>query len=66
MELQRRSEDKRNHFFPNCDCESQTDCVPCPRCGMCVTNTESCACCALPFGADAGLRYDPHVEILGG
>jgi hypothetical protein len=36
MELQRRPEEKRNHFYPNCGCDSEVDCVSCPHCGMCV------------------------------
>lgn len=66
MKSHNTSEENRNHFYPNCGCENEADCVPCLHCGMCVANAEYCACCSLPIGADEGLRYDPHREILGG
>jgi hypothetical protein len=66
MGPQNQSKEIRNHFYPNCGCDSQTDCVDCLHCGMCVTSAESCACRSLPAAIGMGLRYDPHQEILGG
>jgi hypothetical protein len=66
VEAQKQPEEKRNHFYPACGCESEVDCVDCPHCGMCVANAEYCTCCSLPLGTDVGLPYDPHLEILGG
>lgn len=59
-------EEARNHFYPNCGCDSPDECVTCPHCGMCVTKAEVCACCSLPLEVDTALDYDPHQETLGG
>ena len=66
MKSYERPEKRRNYFFPNCGCKSEADCITCPHCGMCVAHTESCDCGTLPVGADIALRFDPHLEILGG
>lgn len=66
MNPKKQSGTRRNHFYPNCGCQSDSDCAPCPHCGMCIVNAESCACASLPLGTDESLRYDPHREILGG
>ena len=57
---------KRNDFYPNCGCESEVECEPCPHCGMCEKNVDYCACWPPVLGADKSLRYDPHRETLGG
>lgn len=56
----------RNAFFPNCGCESEVECEPCPHCGMCASTIEYCACVAPQLGLDESLQYDPHLETLGG
>ena len=66
MELKLPFNAKRNDFYPNCGCESEKDCEPCPHCGMCAVIVDYCACCHTPIGTDESLHYDPHRETLGG
>jgi len=66
MKYPKQPDAKRNYFYPNCGCKVETDCIPCPHCGMCIAKVEFCACRRFPSNTDESLRYDPHNETMGG
>ena len=66
MKTKTQTNTERNYFYPNCGCESEAECEPCPNCGMCTSTVECCVCGVSLLEVDEGLYYDPHHETLGG
>ncbi len=66
MNTQQNTHPNRNYFYPNCGCENEAACVPCPHCGMCMVRIERCACTTPTADLHESLRYDPHRDIMGG